>query len=303
MVFLINRFAQILIILWIIIFTFGGISYGEDGKCGTGQVLLPSGRFDMGSKRCSSSQEHLLDGNANKTVFRDECPVHQVTLSAFCLSQYETTVSEFWKWAKAEAISFYFSNTAEVENQDNPFNPIREISWYLADRYCRSKGGRLPTEAEWEYAASVDTGKEHLKYTWPSGEKFPLTDEDLFEEEDEIAFIKNSSKARQNQNLPSEEKILYSRIQPVTTSYQGTNGLFGMMGNVWEWTADWYGPYSAQPVVNPKGQEEGLWKIIRGGSYQNVFYPEMMRATLRNRARPDAEYYHIGFRCAWPVKE
>jgi formylglycine-generating enzyme required for sulfatase activity len=256
---------RILVLLLGLAVSLVDFAYGDQGNCGSGQVYLSGGSFPMGSQNA---------------LFKDEYPLHQVTLSAFCLSQYETTVAEFWKWAQAGRISFDYSKAVEEEAQFSPHNPVRNISWYLADRYCRSKGGRLPTEAEWEYAATVDTKNGDDKYPWPSGKEFPMTDEDLFAEVDEFAFLQAGEQAAPSQVSYREEEILYSRIQPVLYSYQGINDLYGMLGNVWEWTADWYGPYTEQPVEDP----------------------QMMRGTLRNRANPAAEYYHIGFRCAWPPK-
>ncbi|HEX6764059.1 MAG TPA: SUMF1/EgtB/PvdO family nonheme iron enzyme, partial [Polyangiaceae bacterium] len=138
------------------------------------------------------------------------------------------------------------------------FHPMNCVDWESADRYCKTRNARLPTEAEFEYAARG--GSEYRTYPW--GDAGP------------------DGRACWKHNGTCEVKSFSS----------GAFGLYDVSGNVWEWTDDWYGPYPFPPV-------EAFAKVYRGGSFSRRF-EKWMNTRLRDRARPSESGAHLGFRCA-----
>lgn len=212
------------------------------GRCSAGYVYIPGGTFKMGSE----------NGDSN------ERPVHDVTVSSFCMKETELTNTEYEVPSRGRS---------EYSAEDN--QPVTNVSWFDADRYCRSIGGRLPTEAEWEYAASV--GGKNIFGT-KSGSKEKLGEEACF----------NKNKTCDVKEYPPNE-----------------NGLYGMSGNVWEWVSDWYdgSVYEYTAVKDPTGPEKGDSKVLRGGSWAD-YGSSFLRAALRFNYRPDGGRVRFGFRCA-----
>jgi len=255
--------------------------------------MIPGGSFIMGKE---------------DTVFKDTAPAHQVLLSDFRLSQHEVTVMEFLEFAQSLELEFAYSKLLEDDLRSNPCRPVRGISWYLAQSYCQSRGGRLPTEAEWEYAATVSPQANYRKSLWPSGSEFPVLYEEAMldavePEEDETNSGEGlEDKESEVESTPAPRSMFLQReLVEIHDTFLGLNGLHGMMGSVWEWVLDWYGPYSATLQDNPQGLAKGFWKVLRGGSHRNVDQPALLDPTLRNQARPEQFFAHVGFRCAWPT--
>jgi len=159
-----------------------------------------------------------------------ERPIHQVTLPSFEIGKYEVKQAEF--------ISVMGMNPSLFRDSDQ--NPVEQVSWDTAQTYIQrlnaatGKSYRLPTEAEWEYACRAGT----------TGDRYG----DL------------NSVAWYNGN---------SGMVPHTVGGKLPNafGLFDMLGNLWEWCSDWYGPYSTAAVTNPQGPTSGTRKVLRGGSW------------------------------------
>jgi serine/threonine-protein kinase len=148
--------------------------------------------------------------------------------------------------------------------------PVIYVSWHDADTYCQWVGGRLPTEAEWEYAAR---GPDRYFYPWGN-------------------------------NAPSSTSASYYRNVGDTTavgSYpdgESWVGALDMAGNVWEWVSDWYSAdyYAASPTENPTGPDTGDFRVLRGGSWFNI--PDSsVRSAYRYWYDPDYRSGYIGFRC------
>lgn len=245
-------------------------------ECQNPPVLISGGSFLMGK---------------DTSVFQDTAPAHQVSLADFRLSRYEVTVTEFLAFANHQKLEFPFRKLLEEEVRHKPCLPARGISWHLAKSFCQSRGGRLPTEAEWEYAATVNPRADHLKFLWPSGDKFP----ELYH----VAMLEEEEESEVESELALPSSLLNRDLVEVPHSFLGVNGLHGMMGNVWEWVHDWYGPYTSASQANPQGPPKGFWKVLRGGSHQNVEQPSLLDPTVRNQARSKQFFAHVGFRCAW----
>jgi sulfatase modifying factor 1 len=264
-------------------------------------VLIPGGTFNMGSENGDS----------------DEKPVHQVTLSDFYLGKYEVTVAEFrvfvndtgyktdaekgdsskvyeyYKWTNKSGINW--RNDAEGKTaQDN--HPVIHVSWNDAKAYCdwlSKKSGktyRLPTEAEWEYAAG--NGSRHTRYSWgddaPSGKRGG----NLADETGASGF--NWKKTAENILLGYTDG--FKATAPAGSFLANDFGLYDMTGNVWEWCSDWKGDYPSGSQTNPTGPANGSYRVVRGGSWYSL--PQRCRVADRDLYSPGNRYGNLGFRLA-----
>jgi formylglycine-generating enzyme required for sulfatase activity len=204
---------------------------------GVPMMYVPAGCIMMGSDTGAS----------------DEQPVHEVCLSAFWIDQTEVTNAQ------------YGSSDSFSDND----RPQEAVTWFRADEFCKQRGARLPTEAEWEYAARGPAGWE---YPW--GNKFVANN---------VVYAGNSG---------GQSAEVGSR--PGGASWVGA---LDMSGNVWEWVADWYGTYPSEQQTDPTGPEYGDARVLRGGSW-NDSDPDALRTTTRRKLNPDHWYFFRGFRCA-----
>ncbi len=208
-----------------------------------------------------------------------EKPIHQVTLSSFYISKYEVTQAQYQEDMGANPSSFSGDN-----------KPVENVSWYDAVTFCNklseregytpaytingtnvswdlgANGYRLPTEAEWEYAARGGSQSQGYKY---SGSNTP----------DDVAWYANNSD---------------SQTHNVGTKQANELGLYDMSGNVWEWCWDWYGSYSSNTQTDPTGPASGSVRVLRGGSWYS--YGSNARVAYRYGNVPTVTYYSIGFR-------
>lgn len=173
--------------------------------------------------------------------FRDERPIHNVVLSNYYISKYEVTVKDYRKFTTATNRTFPVPPSWGW----NDDAPMVKVSWYDAKEYCTwldstsSKGVRLPTEAEWEYAARG--GKNSQKFAYSGSNSV-----------EEVAwYYFNASGRTYNSGLKKPNEL----------------GIFDMSGNAWEWCADWQGSYSSSIQRDPTGPATGNNKIFRGGSW------------------------------------
>lgn len=210
-------------------------------------VRIPGGTFTMG---CTSGQ--------GDDCYDDEKP-HQVTLSAFRMSKYEVT-QEQWQ-------AIMGNNPSEFKNC--PKCPVEFVSWNDVQEFIKKLNNmtgetyRLPTEAEWEYAAR-------------GGQDYKYAGSDNIET---IAwYVGNSS----------------SKTHPVGSKAANGYGLYDMSGNVMEWCSDWYGDYSSGSITNPQGPSSGSFRVIRGGSW--CVSAEYCRVADRPGYPPSSRSTGIGFR-------
>jgi len=238
---------------------------------GLNLAWIPAGRFRMG---CSGGDTECE---------KDESPVHEVTLSrGFWLNTTEVTVGAYKKFAAATTRAL--PTLAPTWTDDA--QPMMRVAHADARAYCRWAGGRLPTEAEWEYAARA--GAEGKTYG-------PV---------DEVAWFANNSGNRviDAAKIALERRAEYmptlrdnaNRARPVGGKKPNAFGLFDMLGNVVEWTADWHDLYPAAAVTDPKGGADGERRVGRGGAYS---LPSVRVSTrMRLAAEPGNDF--TGFRCA-----
>jgi len=224
---------------------------------------IPAGCFDMG--------DAFAEGGP------DEVPVHNVCISAFEMDVHEVTNAEYAECVGAGVCTIPSdtgSDTRATYYGDPAYDnfPVIFVQWIKAANFCEWAGKRLPTEAEWEYAARG--GLSGKRYVW--GDTITGTDANYY----------NSGDPWDNDT---------SQV-----GYYAANGygLYDMSGNVWEWVNDWYQMdyYSVSPVNDPQGPSTGVLRIVHGGSWYSV--PHVMRVSYRSGYVPDFDYFDIGFRCA-----
>ncbi len=213
------------------------------------------------------------DPDSDPDFDEDELPQHEVTLDSFWIDQTEVTNEQYSMCVQAgscEATSFVDDSSLNGDQQ-----PVVGVSWFDADAYCAWAGVQLPTEAQWEYAARGDDGRI---YTW--GDDSP---------DCELAMYGNCG----------ESTMTAGSFSPAGDSWVGA---MDMLGNVWEWVADWYGSdyYGNSPDANPAGPEDGSTKVLRGGGWR--ISTGSLRVTNRgSHGAPDGKDIDVGFRCAMPA--
>lgn len=223
---------------------------------------------------------------------RNSSPVRRVKIDPFYLDRYEVSNKQFCEFLNVmgnqkEGGSYWFDewNYPEILHEDTGYivregyenYPARQVSWYGARAYAKWAGKRLPTEAEWEFAAS---NNGTTLYPWDG------------EWHDDYC------------NWGEEGKLDgYEFVAPVGSFEQGKNHYecYDMAGNVFEWVADWQAPYDPADTINPQGPAEGKLKVHRGGCYK--YEKGWQTSHARIGGSPDATYPCVGFRCAADVPE
>jgi Uncharacterized conserved protein len=275
------------------------------------QVVIPAGTFVMGD---SSGDRNPADG---------EVPQHPITLESFSIDATSVTNDDFARFVDAtgyqtEAETFGFSAVFHLALQapgedvmgsasGTPWwlgvkgadwrhpggrdssleglgdHPVVHISWNDAVAYCEWAGRRLPTEAEWEYAARG--GLDQKKYPWGD------------EEVDEGGWRANIWQGSFPRENTREDGFLTTA--PVRTFEPNGYGLWQTVGNVWEWCQDWFDPgyYRRSPDTAPAGPSMGMARVLRGGSYLcHISYCNRYRNSARSQNTPDSSMGNAGFR-------
>ncbi|MBF0296555.1 MAG: SUMF1/EgtB/PvdO family nonheme iron enzyme [Magnetococcales bacterium] len=232
-------------------------------------VQIPGGCFKMGSENHDP----------------DEVPIHEVCLKSFWISRTEVTNGQYRRFNPKHDSTSYDGRTLNGDLQ-----PVVNVTWDDANKFATwmsGRGGvhfRLPTEAEWEYAARAGTtstfiwgedpaegcrhanvGDQAAKEAWPKWNVFPCSDG-------------------------------FAETSPVGVFLPNGYGLHDMIGNVWEWVKDWYSPgyYATSPKDDPQGPKEGFFRSARGGSW--AVWPDYARTANRTGIDPDHPDLHVGFR-------
>jgi formylglycine-generating enzyme required for sulfatase activity len=188
---------------------------------------IPGGTFIMGSPSSESGRE------------KDETQ-HEVTLSPFKMSKYCITYEQYD--AFCEAIGREKPRGFKRGNM-----PVSDVSWYDAKAFAEWMGCRLPTEAEWEYAARANTTTPFYTGDCLTSEQANFNGKEPY--------------------LSCEQGKFRKEALPVGSFSPNDFGLYDMLGNIWEWTNDWYGEYDVADKLNPKGPDTGTKKVDRGGGF------------------------------------
>ncbi len=211
--------------------------------------------------------------------YEDEHPRFKVTLKGFFIDKFEVTQLEYLKFVRSAGHRppAHWRNGVYKVGSDS--HPVTFVDWYDANDYCRWRGKRLPTEAEWEKAAR---GMEGHRYPW--GDIFHVSRAHL---------------------SPASDIVMH--LSPVGRYPKGasTYGVFDMVGNAWEWTESWYLPY---PGSHLRKSEFGMkHRVVRGLSYHSLghypggAYPQVLavyaRAATRSYDPPSERLGDLGFRC------
>ena len=218
-------------------------------------IKVEGGTFSMGA---TSEQGGDCEFN--------EYPVHSVTLSDYYIGETEVT-QELWQAVMGSNPSYF-----KGDNQ----RPVENVSWDDCQEFIKKlnrltgKKFRLPTEAEWEYAARG--GKYSKDYVY----KYSVSNN-----ADEVAWYHDNSGYETN---------------PVKTKKANKLGLYDMIGNVCEWCNDWYGYYQSNSQTNPTGPSEGEYRVLRGGSWD--YRDRFVRVSGRGGSTPESRYDNQGLRLA-----
>jgi formylglycine-generating enzyme required for sulfatase activity len=215
---------------------------------------------------------------------------HQVTLDSYWIDQTEITNSHYRQCVDVGVCDPPTSCSWGEPTYSDPAyddHPVICVTWQMANSYCQWAGGRLPSEAEWEYAAR---GPERFKYAW--GDNFDPV---------KCNFCDVNCPNSDSRDQTADDG--YSLTAPVGSFPDGASwcGAVDMNGNVWEWVFDWYAPYTSGALENPTGPARGDERVIRGGSWYDT--ADFLRAEHRHPYDPNDHNHLIGFRCAAPDSE
>jgi len=262
---------------------------------GMEMVYVPGGEFQMGS---SDAEVDVALGMCNtyysdceRAWFEVEQPVHTVELDSFWIDRTELTNGQYQQCVEAGACDpprDTGSDTRSAYYGDSAYDdyPVVNVDWHQADAYCTWVGGRLPTEAEWEYAARG-----------PEGRRFPWGDE--------YDGTKLNS-CDVNCKYDWAEEVFddgYADTAPVGSYPSGASwcGAFDLAGNVWEWMADRFGEYSFERQINPTGPTSGTSRTLRGDAADGT--RSVSRSAARHGMAANRAYQYTGFRCVIPSRE
>ena len=229
---------------------------------GVPMALVEAGPFMMGSDYGAA----------------DEAPMHTVDLAAFYIDQYEVTNLRYSDCVKAGVCRTPVNQSSKTHpnyysNPEFADYPVIQVNWEMAKTYCEWRGGRLPTEAEWEKAARGADGR-----TFPWGDQEPDCSYANF-------WISGANCIGEVNEVGRYEKS----VSPYN--------IFDMAGNVWEWVLDWFDPgyYATSLAANPLGPDKGQHRVFRGGSWTNGI--GSIRTSTRGRAFPANTNNNLGMRC------
>ncbi|MBC8073137.1 MAG: SUMF1/EgtB/PvdO family nonheme iron enzyme, partial [Deltaproteobacteria bacterium] len=269
-------------------------------RCPAGMVYVEGGKFFMGT-------------DADDPVLQTARPAHNVMVASFCIDIDEVTLAQYrecsktgdckrafrdstWPQGSSEAADWKAAMAAHSElcNEtvdDRNDHPVNCVDWAQAQFYCQRRGGDLPSEAQWEFAARGSDGRV---YSW--GDAVPTPTHMNGSGREYVAW--RESKALPPHGVLYESDDGFIGTAPVGRFTEGTTqyGLHDIAGNVFEWTLDEFRPYedADKPAVPSKGPRK---RVIRGGAF-NSFQPQFADPALRFPQVEDAHNHGIGFRCA-----
>jgi len=242
---------------------------------GAEMAWMPPGEFEMGTPEALA----VPDGPA------DEQPVHRVRITAgFWMYRHEVTNEQYRAFRPSHDSGEYRGISVNADRM-----PVASVDWDGAGAYCRWAGGRLPTEAEWEYACRAGQSRRH---TWGDSEA----------QAGRYASVADiTAQVRWSDFVVFDTDDGIAAATAVGMFPPNDWGLHDMLGNVWEWCSDWYARdyYARSPVEDPQGPEQGSLRVLRGGSWFSP--PVQTRCTARFAYYPSDICPGRGFRvCVVP---
>jgi len=271
-----------------------------NAKDGLAYVFVPAGTFQMGA---APNDADVVDDERPRHTVHIEKPFRlgrtEVTVAAFrrfaeASGRRTTAEMDGWSWVvsgteleKKEGVSW---RAPGIEQGDT--HPVVQVSWYDAEAYCAWAGGRLPSEAEWEYAARG--GLEGKKYVWGDDATPRVSGRPHANVADESA---RRVFAGWTHFAGYDDGHVYTA--PVGAFEPNGFGLHDMAGSVWEWTADWYDEnrYASPAAAGTTGPELGVHRVLRGGAWSDD--PAHLRVSIRNKDAAVRRLPTTGFRCVW----
>jgi len=265
--------------------------------CPEEMVQIPAGQFFMGS-----DQKNAPD---------NEKPSHNVAVDSLCMDSYEVSVKKYKacsdqgkcrrapsevEWPKITAAErATYSPLCTISDPEKLDHPITCVTWEMADNYCKANDKRLPTEAEWEFATRGPDGR-----IYPWGDD-PPTAEHLNACDAQCVAWGKAHKVELTALEKGDDGFATTAPVGKFPAVRSRFGPYDVVGNVWEWVADWYGTYGADASKNPLGPATGERKVIRGGAW-NAGYETWLHPSFRYAQVPTAQSYGIGFRCVKNLK-
>lgn len=253
-------------------------------------VYAPGGVYLMGSRRQEIAalwERFGWDEAWRRDAVQDELPRHRVRVAGFWLYRHEVTIARYRKFCLATGRKM--PALPEWATEDD--QPIVNVEWEDAIAYCSWAGARLPTEAEWEYAARGGAtgvaGRPRHPFVWgadlPKTPVGNLPDASLRSEYPDAVVLE-----------PYHDGFVHTA--PVGRFVANGYGAYDMAGNVWEWCGDWYAEdyYRRSPLRNPRGPRRGRSRVARGGSWHGP--PDSARVAARLALPPDVGVVNVGFR-------
>lgn len=237
---------------------------------------VPAGTFQMGCVEADSE------------CHSDEKPRHTVKITRdFTVMTTEVTVGMFRLYALASGKTLPNQPAGNADTR----RPVVNVTWDEAATFCEWLGGRLLTESEWEYVARG--GQQGRKFVWGNQER-PFVDGR------KATNVADESSKRKYPDWSIPFFLGYDDgfpdAAPVGSFAPNGFGLYDMAGNVWEWVADWSGPYAESTASNPQGASSGERRVVRGGSWSDG--PGAVRVSIRGSSLPTVRDNYIGIRCA-----
>ncbi len=240
-------------------------------ESGAEMALVPAGSSLMGKS----------------SGYRSERPAHMVELSDFYIDKYEVTNEQYSVCVNDLVCDLPTNSNAYINSRYSDY-PVIFVNWEMAETFCEWRGGRLPTEAQWEKAA-----RGTKSYLYPWGSDFDGTTLNFCDMNCTNTWADNSVNDH------------YTNAGPVGSYEDGISvyGVYDLAGNVSEWALDWYAEdyYANSPRSNPPGPETGTHKVLRGGSWLDT--KEGALSYRRVKIAPNSSYNYIGFRCVVEVGE
>lgn len=264
-----RNIVHLLLVTLLTLITILLLSSCQEAQLEVPMVEVPAGKFIMGSDGVDTLNKAKEFG-ARKPWYEDEQPMRTMELKAFKIDKYEVTNEQYARFVRETKRKVPDHWTEGTVPKDKADHPVIYVNWQDADEFCKWAGKRLPTELEWEKAARGPNGNE-----FPWGASFDAKKTNTGQDKDTASVTKYKTDV-------------------------SAFGVFGMGGNVMEWTSDWYLPYPDNK--KPNKYYGKTYKVTRGGGGAGIgghyLIDHYYRSAYRRFFPPERKFGDLGFRCA-----